>query len=293
MKSILPLDISSAPLVNRYLAEFPPLVSEHTFTNLFAWRQTRPVWLSEIDHTLTFLVRTGICRADETMILGPPAGELSLAEVFEKLGSKVIGATRITAGDTGDLPPAEFAISPDRNNSDYVYRVRDLAELRGRKYSKKRSHVKQCLKNHDCSFEYITGHNIEECRQLQERWCQSKECDLSPGLCGESRALTTTIDLYADFKLLGGAVRIDGVIQAFALGERLNKSTAVWHFEKALPEINGLSQLINQWFARECLAEFAFVNREQDLGIPGLRQAKESYYPDHLVEKMTVFRTPR
>ena len=83
------------------------------------------------------------------------------------------------------------------------------------------------------------------------------------------------------------------MIQAFALGERLNKSTAVWHFEKALPEINGLSQLVNQWFAKECLAEFEFVNREQDLGIPGLRQAKESYYPDHLVEKMTVFRTTR
>lgn len=288
-----PLEISSAPLVNRYLADFPPQVSELTFTNLFAWRQTRPVWLCEFDNTLTFLVKTDICRDDEMVILGPPAGELSLAEVFDKLGEKTIGAIRVTAGEMDGLPPAEFAISPDRNNSDYVYRVRDLAELRGRKYSKKRSHVKQCLNNHECSFEYITGQNLEECRDLMTRWCQSRECDLSPGLCGESRAITTTIDLCSDFNLLGGAVRIDGEIQAFALGERLNKSTAVWHFEKALPGINGLSQLINQWFAKECLAEFEFVNREQDLGIPGLRQAKESYYPDHLVEKMTVFRTTR
>lgn len=290
MNKFFPLDITTADLVNRYLAEFPPQVSELTFTNLFAWRRTRPVWLSEFDNTLTFLIKTDICRDDETVILGTPAGELSLSESFDKLGEKTIGAIRVPVGDADGLSLESFTVSHDRDNSDYVYRVQDLAELAGRKYAKKRSHVKQCLKSHECSFEFFSEQNIEECRALMIRWCQSRECELNPGLCGESRAITTTFDLFDDFNLLGGAVRVKGLIQAFAIGEKLNRSTAVWHFEKALPGINGLSQLINQWFARECLDGFTYVNREQDLGIPGLRQAKESYYPDHLVEKVTVFR---
>jgi hypothetical protein len=74
-------------------------------------------------------------------------------------------------------------------------------------------------------------------------------------------------------------------MQAITIGERLNDSTAVVHFEKAMPGYDGLYQLINQWFCRYGLTEFEFVNREQDLGIPGLRKAKESYHPHHMVEK--------
>ena len=97
-----------------------------------------------------------------------------------------------------------------------------------------------------------------------------------------------TLQNYREFPLTGGAIRIAGTIEAFAVGERLNPSTAVWHFEKAMPHFHGLGQLINQWFTRENLAEFTYVNREQDLGIPGLRKAKESYFPDHLVEKVRI-----
>jgi hypothetical protein len=287
------LDITKAPLVNRYLSEFPPQISEHTFTNLYAWRKTKPIWLCEIKDTLIFLTRTDVCRSDELVIMGPPAGKLSLAAVFNELGNRAIGGVRITNKNLADLANEAFTIRTDHDNSDYVYKVRDLADLPGRNYAKKRSHVKQCLNSYQCSFERITAHNIDECRDLLNRWCQTRQCALDPDLCGESKANRTTLDHFSDFNLLGGAIRVDGLIQAFSLGERLNQSTAVCHFEKAMPQFTGLSQLINQWFARECLQEFTFVNREQDLGIAGLRQAKESYHPDHLIEKLQVFRTNR
>ncbi len=291
MKNLLPLDISSAAMVNEYLSTFPPEISELTFTNLFAWRQGRPVWLMELNETLLFLIRTDICRNEQMVVFGPPVGVQTLAEIFTDQKLKgLIGAIRVTSADLTGLPP-DFSVSEDRNNSDYVYRVADLSSLSGRKYAKKRSHIKQCLKAHDCVFEMITDQNIDECRDLLNRWCHSRQCDLDPSLCGESRAITTTLDLFDEFELLGGVIRVDGQIQAFSIAERLNDSTAVWHFEKAMPAINGLGQLINHWFTKECLQEFEFVNREQDLGIPGLRQAKESYHPDHLVEKLTVFRT--
>jgi hypothetical protein len=290
MDNLLPLDISSAAMVNEYLSTFPPEISELTFTNLFAWRQGRPVWLMELDETLLFLIRTDICRNEQMLVFGPPVGIQTLAEIFtnqELMG--LIGAIRVTSADLTGLP-SSFSVSEDRNNSDYVYRVADLSNLSGRRYAKKRSHIKQCLKAHDCVFEMITDQNIEECRDLLNQWCHNRQCDLDSGLCGESRAITTTLDLFDEFELLGGAVRVDGHIQAFSIGERLNDSTAVWHFEKAMPAINGLGQLINHWFTKECLQRFEFVNREQDLGIPGLRQAKESYHPDHRVDKFTVFK---
>jgi hypothetical protein len=88
--------------------------------------------------------------------------------------------------------------------------------------------------------------------------------------------------------LTGGAVVVEGRIEAFAIGERLNLAAAVVHFEKANPELRGMYQLINQWFCRNELAEYSFVNREQDLGIEGLRKAKESYCPHHMVRKFIV-----
>jgi hypothetical protein len=93
---------------------------------------------------------------------------------------------------------------------------------------------------------------------------------------------------FKELDLIGGAIRVDGVIQAFAIAEQLSPGVAVCHFEKALPGIQGLGQLINKWFALRGLKDFTFINREQDLGVPGLRQAKKSYHPHHLVEKYTL-----
>ena len=88
--------------------------------------------------------------------------------------------------------------------------------------------------------------------------------------------------------MIGGLVRVDGRVKAFALGEPLAAGTAVVHFEKADPGIAGVYQLMNHWFCREALGGFSFVNREQDLGLPGLRQTKRGWRPHHLVEKFTV-----
>lgn len=290
MPDLLPLDLSAAPLVNRYLALHPPEVSELTFTNLYAWRQGRPVWLAELAETLVFLVQAPPEHAGSRLVFGPPVGPLPLAEVMAELGGTVVGAVRQSAASVATLEQSLFTVTADRANSDYVYLVRDLAELAGRNYSAKRNQIKQCLREYSCVFEAITKSNLDECRGLLERWCDLRHCELDHGLSGEWLALKETLGNFLEFGLLGGVVRVNGAVQAFAIGERLNRDTAVCHFEKAMPDILGLGQLINQWFAVHCLRDFTYVNREQDLGIPGLRQAKESYHPSHLVEKFTAFR---
>jgi hypothetical protein len=134
----------------------------------------------------------------------------------------------------------------------------------------------------------ITPETVPECLAMQDRWCAARDCKTEPGLCGEYQAIEETLNHYKELNLTGGAIRIEGNIEAFAVGEALNPSTAVCHFEKAMPQFQGLAQVVNQWFTKNNLGDFAYVNREQDLGISGLRKAKESYFPDHMVEKVRI-----
>ncbi len=283
-----PLSKDSRPLIHSQFQQFPPEISEFTFTNLFAWRHTRPLWHAMIGDTLIFLSEPDPEKPAQKTIFGPPVGSIPLMEVLAALDPEVRGAVRIPANALPATVDGNLVFQEDRNNADYLYRVADLAELAGRNYSKKRNHIKQCLAHYSCEYETITADNLEECRDLQNRWCRQRECAKDPGLYGEYEAITETLNLLLPFNLIGGAIRVNGTLQAFSIAEPLNTDTAVCHFEKAMPEFTGLGQLITQWFTRNSLGAFTYVNREQDLGIPGLRRAKESYHPSRILMKYTL-----
>lgn len=277
------LELADQGLVSDYLRRFPPEISEHTFTNLFAWRAARPVWLAEVLDSLVFACTAPGHPETPAILFGPPAGPASVVQIIDHY--QMQGAIRLPAGPAALLKAADRKPVHDRDNDDYVYLVSDLAEPAGRRYAKKRNHIRQCLKKYDCTYEAMTTGNVGECIAMQERWCEGRQCQIFPGLGNEDIAIGETLRHIDCFPILGGVIRIDGIIQAFAVAEPLNQNTAVWHFEKAMPDFEGLGQLITHWFARFALGPFKFVNREQDLGLPGLRQAKESNFPDLMVEK--------
>lgn len=287
MVEIRPLSIDDRSLVTRYFHRFPPEISEFTFTNLFVWRKSRPIGYMEIKDALVFFIR-GTSDATKWIQFGPPVGPASPLDIMNVMEDKLLGIVRLPKKSLIPLSQAGIKSEPDRDNADYVYQVADLAELSGRRYAKKRNHIKHCLKKYRCEYENINADNLDECRTMLSRWCHTKNCETEPGLCGEFVAINEMFDRHMQLELIGGAIRVDGEIKAFAFGEQLNPTTAVWHFEKAMPEVRGLAQLINQWFAKFSLQQFEYVNREQDLGIAGLRQSKESYYPHHLLEKFNV-----
>jgi hypothetical protein len=134
----------------------------------------------------------------------------------------------------------------------------------------------------------MTPDIIDQCLELQAEWCNLRQCQENPGLNSENIAIKELFTYMDKLPVFGCAIFINGKIEAFSIGEKLNEKTAVVHFEKANPEIDGLYQLINQWFCQNELTYYNYVNREQDLGIEGLRRAKESYHPDHLVDKYIV-----
>lgn len=281
MLDIRPLDLDTRPIVDAYIRQYPPQVSELTFTNLFVWRRSRPVFFTKAEGSLIFLVHGKDGNHGPNVVFGHPLGKALPAN----LDREVQGFVRIPESTASSLRDAGFRVQEDRDNADYVYRVEDLAELAGRRFHKKRNLVKQCLETYTCTYEPVTPELVSECSAMQDRWCQARRCGHDPGLCGEFIAIQESFIHWQSLGLVGGAIRIDGNIQAFAVGETLRPGTAVCHFEKAMPGYQGLGQLINQWFAKYALKGFEFENREQDLGIPGLRQAKKSYHPDHMIDK--------
>jgi hypothetical protein len=288
MKDIRPLELTDLQAVKAHLQRHPPEISELTFTNLFVWRSARPIFLAQLKDAIVFMTNTREENSEDKLIFGNPVGEAPPLAAANSLGSQVAGFARIPLKTAEALQEADLEVECDRDNWDYVYHVADLANLSGRRYHKKRNLIKQCLATYSCQYEPMTRGLMAECFDMQDRWCKARNCGREPGLCNEYVAIREAFSLFEQLQLIGGVVRVDGIIQAYAIGEELRPAMAVCHFEKAMPGFHGLGQLINQWFAKYSLAEFQFINREQDMGIPGLRQAKESYYPHHMVEKFNA-----
>ena len=183
---------------------------------------------------------------------------------------------------------AGLVVEPDRDQSDYVYLVEDLATLKGRKYHRKRNHIKQFKEKYSYQYVPLTSEWISECLQLQDTWCDLRNCDAIPSLASEALAVKEALTHFETLGMKGGAILIDGKVEAFTLGEPLNPETVVIHIEKTNPAYERLYPTINQAFLEKEWSGYTYVNREQDLGEEGLRKAKESYFPHHMVNKYSI-----
>jgi len=275
------------------LADLRPEQSELTFTNLFIWREAYGLRLSRVGE----VVAVFSWRADpEDSFLFPPLGAGANATVVRgclehmaESGHRSVMA-RVTKADLArlGLGEEEFRVEPDRDNWDYVYRVADLVQLSGNRYHRKRNHIEQFTGRHEFTYRPLTRELVPACQELQDKWCDEKHCDLVATLRAEGRAVKEVLENCEVLGVTAGCIEVDGKIEAFTLGELLNPETVVIHIEKANAAFHGLYQVINQQFLEKQWSEVRYVNREQDMGVSGLRKAKESYYPDHMVEKFTL-----
>jgi hypothetical protein len=287
-----PLGLEDKEIFQRLLWDYQPETSELTFTNLliwkdfykFAWSLERP-WLLIISDA-----------ADGGWALppiGPPSRAAMLKRLFEWFQEKKgIKAPRVERADSrlaaelADQPG--FILEPLRDHDDYVYRSEDLITLAGPKYQAQRNHIHQVERSRAFSYEPLKERHLSACLDLAESWCDFKRCAEDLSLLGEWEAVRASLRNFHDLNLEGGVILIDNRVEAFTLGELLNKETAVIHIEKANPAVSGLYAVINREFCLNSWSRVPFVNREQDLGVPGLRTAKMSYHPHRLVEKFRI-----
>ncbi|MFH1060966.1 MAG: phosphatidylglycerol lysyltransferase domain-containing protein, partial [Pseudomonadota bacterium] len=192
---------------------------------------------------------------------------------------------RVGAAALARMDGARVSARPDRDQSDYVYASEDLIKLAGNRFHRKKNHLNRFLKTQPHEYRPLDEGLVAAVLDMQQAWCALRECHQDPGLSAEDRAIYEALTNFGRLDYVGGAILVEGRVEAFSLGEPLNPDTAVIHIEKANPELPGIYAAINQRFVAEAWSGMTYINREQDLGLEGLRQAKESYNPHHLVDK--------
>ena len=183
-----------------------------------------------------------------------------------------------------------FEFLPQRDRFDYVYSTKDLITLPGRKYHQKKNYV-NAFRNLYPSAKYteeFTDEVKKMCVECLNIWYTEHDLNEYPALPFERGAILELLDDFDFFDVKGGALILGERVVAFAIGEQINDDTAVIHIEKADFDVKGAYAVINQKFAAQSWRELPFINREEDLGIAGIRAAKESYKPVKMIEKFHV-----
>jgi hypothetical protein len=257
-------------------------ISEFTFAGLYLFRNTygyRAAWLP--NDTIVF---SG-ARAGKTFFLLPCG--LPNAETLASLFSRHDYLKNLSEGDTASgrvmLEQNGYAVREDRDNFDYLYLREDLATLPGKQYHKKRNLVNAFLNNYTYEAKPLRKSHIADAYAILDAWREAK------GDAGDYGASKEALDLMEELKLKGYIFYVDGRPAAYTLGEALarGRSFAI-HFEKAIDSYKGIYQFVNQAFAASLPKYYVHINREQDLGDEGLRQAKMTYRPTGFVKKYMV-----
>lgn len=261
---------------------------EYTFGNLFIWSAS---YYTTICKYKDFLM----CRwgRNNNYSYSVPIGNGDFKDAVLQIidDAKSFGKNAVIYGVTENYKklldkyfPNAFSYKYDDGYNDYIYSVEKMAQLKGKKYHGKRNHITNFKKNNpDWSFEILNKDNINECIELHTKWIKEHEDD--PDYSFEFEAVLNAFENYEKLGFEGGLIRVNGQVIAYTMGERHSDRLFVTHFEKAPADMQGAYPIINQEFTKNCLMEYEFVNREEDLGLEGLRKAKQSYYPEIFLEK--------
>jgi hypothetical protein len=275
------LEFADKGMFDAVFAELQPRVSEFTFAGLYLFRRAHDYRLAMVGDSLTVLGR-GYNGA--SYFLPPFRGDV--AGALERLfaaGYGLYGADEPFARKY--LQGARNIVSEDRDSFDYLYLKRDLAELPGNRYHKKKNRVNYFTSRHGHAVELYGAAHRSGCLDLLAEWRRVADGNRGRSFGLEVEATAEALHHADGLGLEGVVVLVGEKVKAFALGERLNHETAVCHFEKADPFMEGIGQLVDREFNRLLFTDCVYVNREQDLGEPGLRAAKLSYHPVELVKK--------
>ena len=186
-----------------------------------------------------------------------------------------------------NLMPTTVSIEPRRNQYDYIYLRQELAEIKGKNLKAKRNHVNKFLSEHpDFEYKELTPQQFDECRQLSMLWRNEVRQDTpfyNDTVRAEHRAMETVMSHWNQLGMRGGCIYVNGCMVAFTYGSAVTHDTFDVCVEKADRTIDGTFNIINQQFAAHLPEQYFYINREEDMGLEGLRKSKLSYHPHILL----------
>lgn len=277
--------------IEKYLKESNFNGCEYAFANMFMWRNSYRKKIAEYKDSLIILSEN-----DTEKYYFYPAGSGNAYEAISALINHVHEHNenaKLTCVTKENVEPLNqhfkdiFDFSATRDWFDYIYDSKSLIELSGRKYHSKRNHINKFISNYgDVVYEDITSNNITECESAYALWLEGKGGDLAE-YTEEAEAINECFKHFDKMGLVGGLIRVNNKVCAFTIRSEINKDMFCIHVEKCILECKGGYAVINREFAKRHGYKYKYINREEDLGIEGLRKSKLSYNPVFLHEKHT------
>lgn len=290
------LDIDDRDIFQRYIGKYEFGTYEYSFLTLYIWRKMLNVEIGITDDAL--IVKKH--EKQKGSFFMQPIGykKENLKEIVNKLNEikREDDSFKSLFRDVElpflyelmDLYENNVCLYEDKNNFDYIYNSEDLASLSGKRFHKKKNHYNQFIGNYNYEIKDLHEEGVvEDCIVFSQTWYDGRQEDdeqLEYELGG-------IVDFLPNCKVLGLdglAVYVDGKIAGFTVGEKVNKDMGIVHVEKGDFNYNGIYAFINKTFAERYLSDVKFINRQEDLGIKGLRKAKRSYNPVRLEKKFIV-----
>ncbi|WP_321334465.1 DUF2156 domain-containing protein [uncultured Bacteroides sp.] len=260
-----------------------------SFSNLCSWRFIYDTKFAIVDDFLVFKF-----RSDGKLFYMMPVGKGNVRKVLDDLIEDahqekepfcMLGVCSGMRAELEDIMPEQFTFISNRDYADYIYLRNDLATLKGKKFQSKRNHINNFKKKYTYQYIPITPDRIQECLALEAEWYSMNGSNKQDGTLNERRAITYALQHFEELGLSGGMLYVENKAVAFTFGMPINKDTFGVHVEKADITVDGAYTMINYEFANHIPEQFIYMNREEDLGIEGLRKAKLSYQPNIILEK--------
>lgn len=291
-----PIRLEDKAVIERYTMPSGICNCDLAFANMFCWQFMYHSAWAEIGGFLVIRFHIG---GGEKIGYMQPVGEGDFAPIIPCLSEdahahgqrlRIIGLTDEGRDMIRRMHLGLFAFESDRAMEDYIYDADDLRNLPGRRYQPKRNHINRFTTEYpDYRYEALTPERFDECMQLEREWRREHEGHASE-LCAEQRAMQRAFGNFEALGLIGGCIYAGDKLAAFTYGSAVNDHTFDTHAEKADTRYDGAFTIINKLFAQHLPARFTLINREEDLGIEGLRQSKLSYHPVMIQHKFTAIR---
>ena len=289
------IQLEDKNIIDKYLQGNVHRASELCFTNLYGWAHKFDTQYAIFKDFLLIKFK----REDGGCSYLKPIGKGNLSEavglLLEDCGCRerfnMSGVTQGMWDELNAAMPDEFKFELTPGSFDYIYTSEKLINLSGKKLQSKRNHINR-FKNENPDWQYISLNDnpeyIHECKQMLSTWMEVNKESHDSSIELDFVTTSLFLDNFEYLGLVGGAIKVNGLMQAFTLGTRLTLDTLIVHVEKALTDVHGAYTIINQQFAEHEGSAYSYMNREEDMGLEPLRQAKMSYKPDILLEKGVV-----
>ena len=279
------IEIDDIETYKKYTSDNSELSCENSFVNLIVWQCTYNNMLAVSDGQL--YIKSGSGDRETFRLPFGSDFEKGFFEIQKYCGDKspVFWAQEGPAFELLKKNHPQYRFYENRDAFDYIYLQSDLSTLSGKKYHSKRNHINAFSNKFDWRYEKINASNIEAVRSCAEQWYRENTERADSYMMCEKRGVETILSNMEKLEVSGGAVITGGKVVAFTLGSQINSQVFDIHIEKALKDYAEAYTVINQQFAQNELSSYKYINREDDMGLEGLRKAKLSLKPCILLKK--------